>query len=107
MHQLVTGGFETTTSALDHGMWLLARRPDVQDRVRRDPSLVPAFVEEVLRYESCVGAALARQELLSAFTHWLDRTSSIELARPFDGPVHHPSFILFPMRELPLRFEPA
>ena len=25
MHQLVTGGFETTTSALNHGMWLLTR----------------------------------------------------------------------------------
>jgi len=172
MHQLVTGGFETTTSALDHGMWLLARRPDVQDRVRNDLSLVPAFIEEVLRYESpvqgltrratqdveldgvtipegamvmiryaaanrdasvferadefdidrerspqhlafgvgphfCVGAALARQELLSAFTQWLERTSSIALARPLDGPVHHPSFILFPMKQLPLRYEAA
>ena len=172
MHQLVTGGFETTTSALNHGMWLLARRPDVQARVRADLSLVPAFIEEVLRYESpvqgltrratqdveidgvvipegsmvmiryaaanrdssifdhadefdldrekspqhlafgvgphfCVGAALARQELVSAFTQWLERTSTIELARPFDGPIHHPSFILFPMKELPLRFDAA
>ncbi|MEP1123977.1 MAG: cytochrome P450 [Ilumatobacter sp.] len=172
MHQLITGGFETTTSALNHGMWLLVRRPDVQARLRADPSLVPAFVEESLRYESpvqglfrtatqdvevggvtipegalvmvryaaanrdadvfdhaddfdldrtgdakhlafgvgphfCVGAALARQELVTGFTHWLERTSNIELARPFDGPVHDPSFILFPMRELPLRFTPA
>ena len=172
MHQLVTGGFETTTSALNHGMWLLTRRPDVQDRVRADLSLVPAFVEEVLRFESpvaglvrratqdvelngtlipegamvmaryqaanrdadafdhadefdldrgrstphlafgvgphfCVGAALARQELVSAFTIWLQRTSSIELATPFEGPVHEPSFMLFPMVELPIRFTPA
>ncbi|MFK8023897.1 MAG: cytochrome P450, partial [Ilumatobacter sp.] len=171
MHQLVTGGFETTTSALNHGMWLLTRRPDVQQRIRDDLSLVPSFVEEVLRYESpvqglvrratqdvevggvvipedavvmvryaaanrdaeqfdrpgdfdldrgpakhlafgagphfCVGAALARQELTTAFTHWIERTSNIELARPFDGPVHEPSFILFPMKELPLRFTPA
>lgn len=169
MHQLITGGFETTTSALDHGMWLLVRRPDIQARLRDDLSLVPAFIEESLRYESpvqglfrtatqdvelggtvvpegalvmvryaaanrdadvfdhaddfdldrsddakhlafgvgphfCVGAALARQELVTGFTHWLERTSNIELARPFDGPVHDPSFILFPMRELPLRF---
>jgi cytochrome P450 len=172
MHQLVTGGFETTTSALNHGMWLLTRRADIQERVRHDLSLVPAFVEETLRYESpvqgltrratqdveidgvvipegamvmiryaaanrdasvferadefdldrekspqhlafgvgphfCVGAALARQELVSAFTQWLARTSNIELARPFDGPVHHPSFILFPMKELPLRYAAA
>ncbi len=172
MHQLVTGGFETTTSALNHGMWLLTRYPDVQERVRRDLSLVPRFIEEVLRYESpvqglarratrdvevggvvipegamvmiryaaanrdasvfdhadefdidrprnpqhlafgvgphfCVGSALARQELVSGFTQWLQRTSSIELARPLVSPVHEPSFILFPMKELPLRFEPA
>ena len=172
MHQLVTGGFETTTSALNHGMWLLTRYPDVQDRIRRDLSLIPRFIEEVLRFESpvqgltrratrdvevggvvipegamvmiryaaanrdasvfdhadefdidrprnpqhlafgvgphfCVGAALARQELVSGFTHWLERTSSIELARPLVSPVHEPSFILFPMKELPLRFEPS
>ena len=170
MHQLVTGGFETTTSALNHGMWLLTRYPDVQERVRRDLSLIPRFIEEVLRFESpvqglarratrdvevggvvipegamvmiryaaanrdasvfdhadefdidrprnpqhlafgvgphfCVGAALARQELVSGFTQWLQRTSSIELARPLVAPVHEPSFILFPMKELPLRFE--
>ena len=55
----------------------------------------------------CVGAALARQELHSAFTQWLARTSSIELAHPLESPVHEPSFILFPMKQLPLRFEPA
>ncbi len=172
MHQLITGGFETTTSALNHGMWLLTRRPDIQTRLRNDLSLVPKFIEESLRYESpvqglfrtatqdvelsgttipkgalvmvryaaanrdadvfddaddfdldrggdakhlafgvgphfCVGAALARQELVTGFTQWLKRTSNIELARPFDGPVHDPSFILFPMRELPLRFTPV
>lgn len=172
MHQLVTGGFETTTSALNHGMWLLVRHPDVQERVRCDLSLIPSFIEEVLRFESpvqgltrratrdvevggvlipegsmvmvryaaanrdesifdradefeldrprtphhlafgvgphfCVGAALARQELTSGFTQWLERTSTIELARPLATPVHEPSFILFPMKELPLRFEAA
>lgn len=172
MHQLITGGFETTTSALNHGMWLLTRRPDIQDRLRAEPSLIPAFIEEALRYESpvqglarratqdvelsgvtipkdamvvvryaaanrdataferadefdldrtdgthhlafgvgphfCVGAALARQELSSGFTQWLARTSSIELARPFEGAVHEPSFILFPMKELPLQFTAA
>ena len=168
MHQLITGGFETTTNALAHGMWLLTRRPDVQARVRSDRSLLPAFIEEVLRYESpvqglarrttrevllagvtvpadtmvfvrygaanrdpstftdpgefdldraenphiafglgahfCVGAALARQELTSGFNAWLDRTANIELARPFDGPVHEPSIFLLPMVELPIRF---
>lgn len=169
MHQLVTGGFETTTNALNHGMWLLTRYPEVQDRLRADLSLVPKFIEEVLRFEGpvqglirratqdvelrgvtipadtmvivrygaanrdeeafanadtfdidrtgenhhvafglgahfCVGAALARRELVSGFTAWLERTSSIELARPFDGPVHEPSLLLLPVIELPIRF---
>ncbi len=172
MHQLITGGFETTTSALNHGMWMLTRRPDIQDRLRADTTLVPKFVEEVLRYESpvqglirrattdvelggvtipegamvivryaaanrdddafvdadefdldrssevkhlafgvgphfCVGASLARHELHTAFTQWLERTSNIELAKPFEGPVHEPSLILFPMKELPLRITAA
>ena len=169
MHQLVTGGFETTTNALNHGMWLLTRYPQIQDRLRGDSSLIPKFIEEVLRFEGpvqglirratrdveirgvtipahtmvivrygaanrdeeafanahefnidrtdenhhvafglgahfCVGAALARRELVSGFTTWLERTSSIELARPFTGPVHEPSLLLLPMVELPIRF---
>ena len=49
----------------------------------------------------------ARSCAATAFTQWLARTSTIELARPLDTPVHEPSFILFPMKELPLRFSPA
>ena len=52
----------------------------------------------------CVGAALARQELLSSFTILLDRLTDFELAEPLDGPVHEPSFFLRPMRHLPLTF---
>jgi len=170
MHQLVTGGFETTTNALNHGMWLLTRYPDVQARVRQDMSLLPAFIDEVLRFESpvqglprratqdvelggvtipegslvmvrygagnrddevfadadtfdidrpglgqhlafgagphyCVGAALARQELISGFTAWLQRTSNIELGD--EGVEHEPSFMLLPMARLHLRITPA
>ena len=170
MHQLVTGGFETTTNALNHGMWLLTRYPEVQQRVRNDLSLLPAFIDEVLRFESpvqglvrratedvdlggvtipegalvmvrygaanrddeffhdadtfdidrpataqhlafgagphyCVGVALARQELTSGFTQWLERTGNIELG--FDGVEHEPSFMLLPMAKLHLRVTPA
>ncbi len=169
MHQLITGGFETTTNALNHSLWLLTRYPDVQQRLRDDTSLLPAFIEESLRFESpvqglarrttqdveisgvlvpedtmvfvrygaanrddeafddanhfnldrvdanqhvafglgahfCVGAALARQELVSGIGAWLERTTNIELARPFEGPVHEPSMFLLPMIELPLQF---
>ncbi len=54
LHQLVTGGFETTTSGLAAGLWLLLRHPDQMDLVRRRPELIPNLVEEVLRVDSPV-----------------------------------------------------
>jgi len=54
MHQLITGGFETTQTALNHGMWTLVRHPELVPRLRADPSLMKPFVEEVLRWESPV-----------------------------------------------------
>ena len=54
MHQLITGGFETTQSALNHGMWTLIRMPEVAAKLRSDISLLKPFVEEVLRWESPV-----------------------------------------------------
>jgi cytochrome P450 len=54
MHQLITGGFETTQSAINHGMWALIRMPDVAAKLQADISLLKPFVEEVLRWESPV-----------------------------------------------------
>jgi cytochrome P450 len=54
MHQLITGGYETTTSAITHGMWLLIQFPDQMAKLRADPSLLKNFVEETLRFESPV-----------------------------------------------------
>ena len=169
MHQLVTGGFETTTAAIAKGMLLLLRHPDQQQVLRAHPELMKNFVEEVLRIDSpvqglwrhttcpvdvagttipagasvmirygsanhdprgftepdrfdiarpdarnhlafglgahyCVGAALARQEMLSSFTILLDRLTDIELARPVPEPAHDPSIFLRPLKELHLRF---
>jgi len=169
MHQLITGGFETTTSALAKGMSLLVARPDQMSLLRADPALMKNFIEEVLRFESpvqglwrqagcptalggvpipaeasvmvrygaanrdprafeepdhfditradaknhlafgfgphfCVGAALARQEMLTSFTILLERLDHIELAEPLPTPVHLSSFILRSMKHLPVRF---
>jgi cytochrome P450 len=169
MHQLITGGFETTTSALAKGMWLLVTHPDQMSVLRADPGLMKNFIEEVLRFESpvqglwrqascptmlggveipaeasvmvrygaanrdprafeepdqfditrvgaknhlafgfgphfCVGAALARQEMLTSFAILLERLHHIELAEPLPKPVHLSSFILRSMKRLPLRF---
>ena len=55
----------------------------------------------------CVGAALARQELLSSFTQLLARLENIQLAEPLPDRPHQPSIILRPMKRLPLTFRPA
>lgn len=47
---LLIGGVETTTNLLGTTLVELKRHPDVYARVRRDIALVPALIEEVLRY---------------------------------------------------------
>ncbi|MFD0784902.1 cytochrome P450, partial [Micromonospora azadirachtae] len=51
---LLVAGFETTTNLLGTGIKLLLERPEQADRLRADPHLAPAFVEEILRYDSPV-----------------------------------------------------
>lgn len=169
LHQLVTGGFETTTAALASGMLLLATHPEQQQLLRDRPELMGNFIEEVLRFDApvaglwrttacpaqvagvdmpagstvmmrfaaanrdarvfddpdrfditrenarnhaafgfgnhfCVGAALARQEMASAFTALLARLDTIEVDGPLPSPLHEPSIFLRPMKQLPLRF---
>jgi cytochrome P450 family 144 len=48
---LIAAGGESTTSLLGTAVRILAERPDLQDRLRSDLALVPAFVEEALRYD--------------------------------------------------------
>ena len=46
---LMVAGNETTTAALNGTMMYLVRKPDLQDQVRSDLSLIPTLVEEGLR----------------------------------------------------------
>lgn len=48
---LIAAGGESTTSLLGTAVHLLATRPDLQDRLRRDPALIATFVEEALRFD--------------------------------------------------------
>jgi len=52
----------------------------------------------------CLGAALARQELSSAFNILLDRIEDIRLVRPLASPAHAVNFILYYLKELPISF---
>ncbi|MEY2458523.1 MAG: cytochrome family [Acidimicrobiaceae bacterium] len=49
---LVGAGAETTTSLIGIAIGLLAERPDLQEQLRADVTRVPAFIEEVLRFDS-------------------------------------------------------
>ena len=169
MHQLVTGGFETTTAAISKAMLLLLQYPDQMDKLRTDPSLIKNFIEESLRFDSpvaglwrttacpvdiggasipegspvmprfasanrdpemfespekfdierenvnqhmafglgshfCLGASLARAELLAAFTIILDRLDDIHLIGEMGQEIHNFSFFLRPMKELNIGF---
>jgi cytochrome P450 len=49
---LLGAGIESTASLIGNAVRILAERPDLQAALRRDPELVPAFLEEVIRLES-------------------------------------------------------
>jgi cytochrome P450 len=51
---LFIAGLDTVTSALGFGFMRLAARPDLQDRLASDSTLIPNAVEELLRYDSAV-----------------------------------------------------
>lgn len=51
LNVVIAAGGESTTSLTGSAVRILAERPDLQDQLRADPSLVPAFVEEACRFE--------------------------------------------------------
>lgn len=48
----MVGGLETTTNLIGNGVLTLLRHPESLEQLRKDPSLIPSAVEEMLRYES-------------------------------------------------------
>lgn len=49
---MFAAGHGTTIDLLSLAMLMLAERPDLQEQLRADHSKIPAFIEEMLRYES-------------------------------------------------------
>ena len=56
---MIVAGNETTTKLLGNALYWLWRNPGERDRLRADPTLVPRWVEETLRYDNST-QALAR-----------------------------------------------
>ncbi|HLY33852.1 MAG TPA: cytochrome P450, partial [Jatrophihabitantaceae bacterium] len=56
---LLTGGIDTSTGLIAHGLRHLSAHPTLRDRLAADPSLIPAAVDELLRYFS-PGTTVAR-----------------------------------------------
>jgi cytochrome P450 len=56
---MIVAGNETTTKLLGNALYWLWRHPEERARLRRDPSLIPSWVEETLRYDNST-QALAR-----------------------------------------------
>ena len=57
---LLIAGHETTTNLIGNGMLALLRHPEALQRLRDDPSVIPAAVEEMLRFDSPVQADFRR-----------------------------------------------
>lgn len=51
---LFNAGFVTTTHLLGNGLALLLERPGAVAAIRADPAAAPAYIEEILRFESPV-----------------------------------------------------
>ncbi|MBV1686572.1 cytochrome P450 [Novosphingobium sp. G106] len=51
---LFGAGQDTTNRLLSNGFRILAERPDIQEELRADPKRIPAFLEELLRFEGSV-----------------------------------------------------
>lgn len=49
-----TAGHDTTSSSTAGAMWALATQPGLLERVKADPSLIPALVEEAIRWTTPV-----------------------------------------------------
>ena len=51
---LFGAGHETTSNLIGNGLLALHRHPEQWERIKKDPSLIPNMIEELLRYDSSV-----------------------------------------------------
>ena len=171
LQQLLVAGNETTAHSLTAGIYYLLTNPDQMTKLTADPSLIPNFVEETLRYltptnnmwrvatqdteiggvpikknelillrygsgnrdeahfshadafevgrenakshlafgagiYTCLGAQLARKEMITAFPILLKRLKNIRLAAGKNSFRFDPNILLRGVLELHINFDP-
>jgi cytochrome P450 len=57
---LIVAGHETTVSLIGNAMLALLQEPDQLERLARSPELLPAAIEELIRYDGPVERTLTR-----------------------------------------------
>lgn len=60
VHLLLMAGFETTMNMIGNAMATLLQHPEELVAIRTDPGLLPAALEELVRYDSPVRASMLR-----------------------------------------------
>lgn len=58
--EVINGGHDTTANTIANAALILLTYPEVFDELKADVSLVPSFVDEVLRFRSAVQSTLTR-----------------------------------------------
>ena len=98
---MLVAGMATTTDQINNIMYLFASREDVQNEVRNDPELIPAFIEECKRFDPAVtfifrvaknhtsigNQPIAPGEVVFISTHAINRDFPLE-DRPQEIKIH-------------------
>lgn len=94
---LFGAGQDTTNRLLANGMRIIAERPDIQAELRADSRRIPAFLEELLRYEGSVKSGgrlcvkttvLGGVEIKAGTTILLSHMAANRDGRRFEDPHH-------------------
>jgi cytochrome P450 len=101
---LFGAGQDTSAKLLGNTMKFIVDEPGLQQRLRKDPALIPQLLEEVLRLEGfdrprikehlafgrgahvCAGAPLARVEVRVILEKFLQHTTAIDVDQEKHGP---------------------
>jgi len=87
---LFGAGFETTVNLLGNGLSALLAHPGQMDLLRADPTLIPAAVEEFLRYDAPIQID-ARSVLEPATLHGIDLTQGTMVITILGSANHDPA----------------